>query len=500
MKQQKGREYSCLAVDLGASSGRVFAGHFDGQKLGLEQIHRFSNGPVERKGTLFWDFDTLLKEIKTGLKQGIAKGIKNHTPVRSIGIDSWGVDFGLIDERGNLVSQPVHYRDNRTRGVMESIFETFVPKHEIFERTGIQFLQFNTLYQLYALKKSHPEELDRAQTFLMMSDLVEYFLTGKASCEFTNATTTQLYDPRKKDWSWDLMEKLGLPRRIFPKILNPGTKLGGLRKDVAQDLGSADAEVFAVATHDTGSAVAAVPTEEENFAYLSSGTWSLLGTEVREPVITPKALELNFTNEGGVEGTFRLLKNIMGLWLLQESRSEWERQARRYSWEEISEMGQKAEPFRFFVDPDSPLFLPPGDMPSRIRSFCRDTGQPVPETDADIVRCVMESLCLKYRDTICQLEDLTGTSMKKIYVVGGGVQNKILCQWTANASGREVIAGPVEATAIGNAGMQLVCAGIVQDLASLRRIIRQSFEPDHYVPQNTAQWENAFKKYKSVIK
>jgi len=272
-----------------------------------------------------------------------------------------------------------------------------------------------------------------------------------------------------------------------------------LKKDVAGECGGEGVDVIAVATHDTGSAVAAVPTPEKNFAYLSSGTWSLLGTEVQEPVITPRALTLNFTNEGGVEGRFRLLKNIMGLWLLQESRSEWERRGRKYGWDEIAEMGARAEPFRSFVNPDDARFLPPGDMPARIMSYCRDTGQPVPETDDAVIRCVMESLSLKYRHTLDLLQELTKTSLNKIHVVGGGVQNKVLCQWTANASGREVIAGPVEATAFGNMGLQLLAAGMVTDLADLRRMIRKSVEPERYLPQDKEKWEKAYIRYKSLI-
>lgn len=497
-RKRKPEKYACLAVDLGASSGRVIAGSFDGSKISLQEAHRFPNGPVERDGTLFWDFETLMKEIMQGLKKGIASAVKTDSPVRSIGVDSWGVDFGLLDENGMLVSDPVHYRDKRTHGVMENIFETMIPRSEIFERTGIQFLPFNSIYQLFALKQNHPEQLNKARCFLMMSNLVEYMLTGAKACEFTNATTTQLYDPRKKAWSEDLIARLGLPRFIFPKILKPGTRIGLLKHDVAAELGGDGVEVISVATHDTGSAVCAVPTLEKNFAYLSSGTWSLLGTEVSEPVITPHSLELNFTNEGGVEDTSRLLKNIMGLWLLQEGRAEWGRKGRKYTWDQITEMGEKAEPFRSFIDPDDVRFLPPGDMTERIKSYCRETGQVVPETDAAIVRCVMESLALKYRDTISHLEDITQSSVGKLHIVGGGVQNRTLCQWTADAAGREVIAGPVEATAIGNVGMQILCAGMVKDLRQLRRVIRESFVPDSFTPENPGEWDVSFAKYKSI--
>ncbi|MBN1900366.1 rhamnulokinase [Candidatus Sumerlaeota bacterium] len=495
---QKPENYACLAVDLGASSGRVIIGNFDGNKISLQEAHRFPNGPVEKDGTLFWDFQSLMNEIKLGLKKGIASARKNGAPVRSIGIDSWGVDFGLLDENGNLVSDPVHYRDKRTQGVMEYVFKNKISAAEIFIRTGIQFLPFNSVYQLFALKQTHPEQLQKAQCFLMMSNLVEYMLTGVKSCEFTNATTTQLYDPRKRGWADDLIRRLDLPRSIFPKIVKPGTKIAPLKPDVAEELGSHEAQVISVATHDTGSAVCAVPTLEKKFAYLSSGTWSLLGTEVKKPVITPRALELNFTNEGGVEDTYRLLKNIMGLWLLQESRAEWERQGRKYSWEQITEMGEKAQPFMSFIDPDDTCFLPPGDMTDRIRAWCKLSGQNAPETDAAIVRCVMESLAMKYRDTIMQLEDLTKSSLGKLHIVGGGVQNDKLCQWTADATGREVIAGPVEATAIGNIGMQLLSAGMVKDLWELRRRIHDSFSPRTYAPKNASKWLTAYAKYKSI--
>lgn len=495
----KTREFACLAVDLGASSGRVIAARFDGERIAFEETHRFENGPTEREGTLYWDFDSLMREIVEGLRKGVASVRRGGSRIRSIAIDSWGVDFGLLDKAGRLITWPVHYRDSRTDGVMDFVFKTLIPKKEIHRRTGLQFLPFNTIYQLAALKRDHPDQLARAESFLMIADLVQYRLTGQVLCEFTNATTTQLYDPTLGGWSDDLIGKLGLPRRIFPRIVAPGTTIGKLRPEMAERIGDADIDVVATATHDTGSAVAAVPTRSPRFAYLSCGTWSLLGTEVRKPVITDQSLEFGLTNEGGVDNTYRLLKNIMGLWLLQESRSEWKKQGRDYGWDRITSMADEAEPFRSAIDPDDPTFLPPGDMPSRIREYCRAKNQPVPETDAQVVRCILESLALKYSYVMERLEILTGSSLPTLHLVGGGIRNRALCQFTADAVGREVIAGPVEATALGNVGVQLMAAGLIPNLEALRGAIERSENPVRYSPRDPDPWRAAVERFGGLL-
>lgn len=499
----------CLAVDLGASSGRVMAGVFDGTQLELREVHRFPNEPVRRDGTLFWNFEELLREVKEGLRRGIAEAASDGSPVQSIGVDSWGVDFGLLDLRGNLITPPVHYRDERTNGIMERVFAEESNKEEIFAETGIQFVPINSLYQLAALRRTHPGQLKTAKHFLMIADLVHYFLTGTIGCEFTNATTTQLYNPRESKWSDKLIAKLALPREIFPPVIATGSPIDKLTPAVADELGiaagDAGPQVIAVATHDTGSAVAAVPvapsdidSTKSRFAYLSCGTWSLLGTEISHPIINDRACDLNFTNEGGVFGTFRLLKNIMGLWLLQESRGQWRRDGKNYAWDEIITLARSADSFHTLIDPDDPSFFPPGDMPARIRHYCQETEQAIPETDGAIVRCILESLALKYRDVLDSLEQLTGFRLAPLHIVGGGAMNELLCQWTANACDRQVVAGPTEATALGNLGMQLIAAGKISGLQEMRALIRNSFSPRIHKPQNTTEWEGALRSYKKI--
>ncbi len=483
---------------MGASSGRVMAAAFDGSRIALREVHRFANGGVRREGTLYWDFDALVREVKAGLRKGIAEQEAAGQPVASVGIDTWGVDFGLIGEDGALLDTPVCYRDERTEGMMDAVFATEATRDEIFFETGIQFLPFNTIFQLAALRRTNPDLLARARHLLMIPDLFHYLLTGQVAVEFSNATTTQLYNPNQGGWSDALIAKLGLPRTVFPRIIQPGTRLGHFTPAVTAELGGAGVEVIAVATHDTGSAVAAVPATGTDFAYLSCGTWSLLGTEAVRPVISPQAAAFNFTNEGGVEGTIRLLKNIAGLWLLQESKAEWERQGRKYSWEEMTRMAAGAEPLRSFVDPDDGRFLAPGDMPGRVRDYCRETGQPVPETDGAVARCVTESLALRYGAVLGMLEQLAGRNLGALHMVGGGIQNRQLCQWAANATGREVVAGPVEATALGNVAVQLVAAGCVANIAGAREAIRNSESCTRYQPEDREVWIAAADRYARV--
>lgn len=478
----------------------MVAGWFENDLLRIEEVHRFANEPVTRAdGTLAWNIEQLFADARDGLAKGIQSARAARRPAETIGIDSWGVDFGLLNAEHELIEAPVHYRDARTNGVMEELFLSGATREEIYNITGIQFLPFNTIYQLAALQKSRPEQLEKASHFLMIADLFAHMLTGEAQPEYSNATTTQLFDAAKANWSDKLITKLKLPRSIFGDVALPGGFVEPLRAEYREAWNANDVLVRWVATHDTASAVAAVPAEGDNFAYLSCGTWSLLGVEVRQPVITAESQAMGFTNEGGVGGTFRLLKNIMGLWLLQESRLQWQREGKQYDWAEIAAMADSAPALATFVDPDDARFLPPGDMPSRIRDFCRDTDQPQPGDDAALARCILESLALKYRTTIDDLEQLTGRKIEVLHMVGGGSQNELLCQWTANAIERPVISGPVEATAIGNIGLQMMNWHF-EDIAEFRSCVAESFEVRVYEPDDTDNWNKALQKYRSIIK
>ncbi len=492
-------KWTGLAVDLGASSGRVMSGHFDGSKLEIAELHRFENEPVQLPQTLHWDVLRLYRDIKLGIRKGAVAARDNGTTLSSMGIDSWAIDFGLLDKSGNLLGNPVHYRDHRTDDMMEKVFG-IIPKKDIFGITGIQFLQFNTIFQLAAMRMADSPLLPIADAFLLMPDLLAFFLTGVKANEFTNATTTQMLDAVSGEWSSALIEKLKLPRHIFREVVQPGKILAKLSPAVGEELGAPGLPLVAVATHDTGSAVAGTPARSERFAYLSCGTWSLLGTEVKAPVLNAKALELNFTNEGGINGTYRLLKNIMGLWLLQETRTEWQRQGKNVSWHEITALTAQAPAFRSFIDPDDNRFFSTGDMPKRVREFCKETGQEVPENDAALLRCITESLAFKYRWVLTRLEELCGAKMAELHMVGGGIQNTLLCRWTAAACGRPVLAGPAEATALGNISAQLLALGEVASLAQSRELIAKSFAPALYEPQDTRAWDDAYGRFEKVLK
>jgi len=484
-----------VAFDFGASNGRAVLAGFDGKKLRLKEIHRFSNQPVMVQGTLYWDVLRLFEE----LKKGLALAVKNSPgPLSAIGIDTWGVDFGLLGKNGELLSNPVAYRDRRTEGIMAKAFRR-VSRREIFERTGIQFLEFNTIFQLFAMVKERSPLLDAADRILMMPDLFNYFLTGQKVCEFTDATTTQAFDPRRMNWSRPLLKKLGIPTRILARVVPPGTMLGELVPELADETGARKLAVIAPACHDTGSAVASVPARQGRWAYLSSGTWSLMGAEIQKPLINKKVLALNFTNEGGVEGTFRLLKNIAGLWLIQECRRAWEKQdGKTLSWDRMTAMAKTAKAFPFLLDPDGRAFLRPDDMPSAIRKYCRATGQPVPRSRAEIIRGIMESLALKYRSVIQMLNQVLGYDVEFLHIVGGGSRNRLLCQWTAEALGITVAAGPVEATAIGNILMQMMAVKEIGSLEGAREIVRQSFPLNTYHPGNAARWDDAYGKFRKI--
>jgi len=488
-----------LAFDLGASSGRAIVGELvpgenGSPELKMTEVHRFDNTPVEAGDHLFWDVLRLLHEIKTGMRKAVQAGY----PLASFGIDTWGVDFGLLDAFGELLGNPYHYRDAHTDGIMEEVMER-LGKEVIFAESGLQFLTFNTIYQLHALFKAGSVALREADTLLLMPDLLMYLLTGVKASEFTIATTTQLLHPVDQTWNTGTMETLGIPSRLFQSIVQPGERLGHLTDKVCQELGIPSLEAIAVGSHDTASAVAAVPATASPFAYLSSGTWSLLGTEIREPSLSAKTLELEFTNEGGVGDTYRLLKNIMGLWLLQECKREWDAAGNVRSFAQWAELASKEEAFVSFIDPEDPRFLHPAGMPDKIRSFCRETGQPEPVSEAQLVRCVMESLALKYRYVLDGMEELAGTVFPGLHMVGGGIQNVFLCQYTANALGRPVWAGPVEGSAIGNILVQYMALGAFEDLAEARAAVGRSFPVAVYEPQDAAEWSQANRRFAELM-
>jgi rhamnulokinase len=487
-----------LALDLGAESGRAILGRLHAGRLELKEIHRFANGPVRLSDGLHWDVLRLFRELKAGLR--LAREEVGRAGLSSVGLDTWGVDFGLLDQRGDLLGNPYHYRDSRTDGMIEQACQLAGSspaegKQAIFEATGIQFMQFNTLYQLLAMRLNGAPALQVARTFLTMPDLFNYWLTGRQASEFSIATTTQCYDPRAGRWALPLLEKLGIPTRIFPEIVPTGSVMGALLPWVAEETGLTGVRVIAPASHDTGSAVAAVPAHNKDFAYLSSGTWSLLGAELPAPVINPATLALNMTNEGGVGGTIRFLKNITGLWLVQECRRTWAAQGEPLSYDEVTRLAAEAAPFRSLVDPDWPDFLKPDNMPARIAEFCKLTHQPVPETRGQIIRCALESLALKYRMTIESLERVLGHRLDPLHIVGGGTKNRLLNQFAANATGRTVIAGPVEAAAIGNILVQAIALGELASLAEARAVVRQSFDVAVYEPQEPARWDEVYARF-----
>ncbi len=485
-----------LAFDFGASSGRAILGIYDGQKLKIEEIHRFSNDPVEVNGSLYWDVLRLYFEIKQGIQKCALQG---HRDISSIAVDTWGVDFGLLDEHGDLLGNPFHYRDKRTHGMMEKVFE-LIPKEEIYNRTGIEFIWFNTILQIFSMKYHDSPVLREAKTFLLMPDLFNYFLTGVKASEYSISSTTQLMDSAAGKWSEEIISSLGLPKELFMDIVKPGTVIGSLKADLAKELGVPELKVVAVAGYDTQSAIASVPAVEEQFAFISCGTWSLMGVESDAPIISEKSSKLSFTNEGGVGGKTTFMKNIMGLWLVQECKRQWDREGKNLSYSQLENMCGSSKPFEAFIDPDDDSFISPGDMPARVREYCKKTGQPVPETEGDVIRCIMQSLALKYRMTVEALEDITGRKLNVIHMVGGGIKDKVLCRFTANATGRKVVAGPVEATAIGNLMVQVMALGQVKDLKEIRRVVSSSFSPEIYQPEDSGLWSEAFEKYKAVIR
>jgi rhamnulokinase len=480
-----------LAFDLGAESGRAVVGRFDGDKLDLTTLCRFPNGPVKVLGSLYWDVLRLFGEMRQGLT---LYHRQYGSALDGIGLDTWGVDFALLGRNGTLLGNPHHYRDPRTEGMLKATFAR-VPREEVFEHTGIQFMEINSLYQLFAMKLGQDPTLDQAETLLMIPDLFNYWFTGVKVCEFSDATTTQFYNPRQRDWARPLLEKLGLPTHILQPVVQPGTVLGKLRPEFAEDTGLEGIPVIVPACHDTGSAVAAVPAQGQNFAYISSGTWSLMGVEANQPVISRDSLAFNFTNEGGVCGTFRLLKNIMGLWLVQECRRTWAQAGEELNYTQITEMATQSPAFGPLVEPDAHDFLRPSDMPAQIRAFCARTAQREPQTKGEIVRCALESLALKYRWVLEKLEIMQGHTLDAIHIVGGGSQNQLLCQLAADATQRPVVAGPVEATALGNMLMQALARGRIASLAEGREVVRRSCDVITYEPRSAAGWDDAYARF-----
>ncbi|MBO5197403.1 MAG: rhamnulokinase [Lachnospiraceae bacterium] len=485
-------EKRILAFDFGASSGRAMLGTFDGERIRLQEIHRFSNDPVIVNGTMYWDILRLFHEVK----QGILKA-KHAGGFDSIGVDTWGVDFGLLDKDGKLLENPVHYRDSRTEGMLEEAFKK-LSKEEFYRITGLQFMEINTAFQLLSLAINRPEVLERAETLLLTPDLFNYFLTGEKKAEYSIASTTQLLDAKAGEWSNEVIDALGLPKKIFQEIVPCGTRIGTLSKEICEELGVEPVQVVAVAGHDTQCALVSVPAESDDFIFISCGTWSLFGTELEAPLIGPKSEAYNITNEGGYAKKASFLKNIIGLWLIQESRRQWIREGEELSFGELEKLAAAEEPFLAFIDPDAPEFVPAGNVPERIREYCRRTGQKVPETKGQIVRCINESLAMKYRVTLEQIADCTGKDYSAIHMVGGGTQSGLLCSFTASACGMPVVAGPVEATVLGNIALQLMADGAIADLKQAREIIAREPDIKKYEPQNKEAWDKAYQEFRRI--
>ena len=482
-----------LAFDFGASSGRAIIGCFDGDKITLEEVHRFSNDPVSVGGTVYWDVLRLFYEIKQGIiKAKIAGGFD------SIGIDTWGVDFGLIDSEGKLMENPVHYRDARTVGLVDEAFKT-MPKEKLYGITGIQFMELNTLFQLISLKKYRPWMLERADKMLFMPDLFGYMLTGKMCAEYSIASTSQLIDLDKRTWSKEILDAFGIKESIFAPLVQPGTVLGELSKEICEECGVNPVPVISVCGHDTQSAITSVPCEDGDFAFLSSGTWSLFGTELDKPIVNETSMNINITNEGGFDGSTGFLKNIIGLWLIQESRRQWKREGKEYSYADLEKLALAADPFKCFIDPDAPEFVPHGNISERVREFCRKTGQYVPETVGEIMRCIYESLAMKYRLTFEKLRECTERDYPVIHVIGGGTKDGLLCQMTANSCDRTVKAGPIEATVMGNVAVQLMSDGSVENIGQARKIVAESSELKTFEPKDTDKWAKAYEDFLKVV-
>ena len=485
-----------LGFDFGASSGRAMLGIFDGKKLEIQEIHRFSNDPVLLCGQFVWDVPRLFYEMK----QALLKIARSGVALDAIGIDTWGVDFGLLDKNGRLLGLPVHYRDERTSGMREKVRQ-IIPDEELYARTGIAYNTFNTLYQLYAMKEAGDPALEQAMDMLFMPDLLAYFLTGKKGTEYTIASTSQMLNPHTRSWDFELLERLGIPTGLLGEVRLPGEARGVLLPEIATECGVGQVPVISVGCHDTASAVLAVPASEKDFAFLSSGTWSLLGAEIAQPLTSEAARQANYTNEGCVDGSIRLLKNIMGLWIIQECKREWDRRSDAVDFAELVQMAMGAPAFKAVIDVDDPCFLAPGDMPHRIQGYCELTGQSVPQGRGEISRVVYESLALKYRWAVERLEtDLIKRPVNILHIVGGGSKNGLLNKFTAEAIKRPVITGPSEGTVIGNLLMQAMALGAIDSIDALRRVVADSFPLRTFLPETDgAAWDAAYARYLKLL-
>lgn len=480
-----------LAFDLGASSGRAIIGTLADGKIDLKEVHRFENGGTYVNGGLFWDLLGLFREMKTGLKKALEAGAE----LSGIAIDTWGVDYAFIDRRGFFAGNAWNYRDTRTDNAQEWVYER-IPAREVYAQTGIQFMNLNTIFQLASCVRDDDDSLKIADKLLFIPNALSYMFCGDKSAEYTIASTSQLYDSAKDDWAWPIIDAIGLKRTLFPKITRPCTVVGKLLPQLQEELKCGPIPVILVGSHDTASAVASVPAPaDKTWAFLSSGTWSLLGIELPKPCTSEKAMKANYANEGGLCHTIRFLKNIMGLWLVQECRNEWKRRGQIYSFGELADLAAKEQPFRSLINPNNELFATPGDMPGRFCEYCRTTGQPVPETPGQFIRAALESLALRYRQTIDEMEDILGLKVEVLNLVGGGSQNLLLNQFTANAIGRQVVTGPVEGTAMGNILGQALATGDIKDLKAGREIIKNSIETGLYMPKDAEAWNEAYKRF-----
>ena len=485
--------YNFLAFDLGATSGRSVVGTLKDGKIEIRELTRFPNGIIELHGKFYWNLLGLYEHLKEGLVACVKEGISPD----SIGVDTWGVDVVPIGEDGSILGMPRAYRDPYTNGAPEKFFE-IVPREEVYDKTGIQIMNFNTLFQIFAAIKEGYTPVTEAKRLLFIPDALTYMLTGKEFCEYTIASTSQILNPRNSKFESSLLEAAGVSADILPEPQLPGVVVGALTDALAEETRIGKVDVVAVAGHDTASAVAAVPAENERFAYLSSGTWSLMGIETKQPIITEESFRHNFTNEGGVGGTTRFLKNICGMWILEQCRKEWEREGKSYSYPEIVEMATTAEPFVSFINPDDASFANPQSMLRAIEEFCIRTGQPTPQSDKQIVRTIFESLALRYREVLEILESMSPFVIDVLHIIGGGSKNRLLNQYTANAIGKRVVAGPSEATAIGNVMMQAIGAGVVGSLAEARQIIRASIETEEFLPQESEAWNRAYERFHNL--
>ncbi len=482
-----------LAFDLGASSGRAILGTLNEGKIELTEIHRFENRMQHIRGSYHWNIFSLFDELKTGLSKCIRDF---HIQPESIGIDTWGVDFAHLNREGQIIALPYAYRDSRTDHAMDELF-SIIPAEEVYRQTGIQFMQFNSLFQLFSMSKVNSSLLEITDSILFMPDALNYLFSGEKKAEFTIASTSQMLKPGTCQWQTELIRKAGIDPSILQEIVWPGTIVGQTTSEISAQTGSKSIPVVAVGAHDTASAIASVPAQGNNWAFISSGTWSIMGIENSTPIISDETRAMNFTNEGGVEGTTRFSKNIMGMWLIQECKRIWSRE-NEYSWPEIVEMGRQAEPFKYLINPDDSTFLNPDNMPEAIANFCMRTGQGIPDSHQAIIRCIYDSLALKYRYTLNQIHQVCNNQMEKIHIIGGGSNNHFLCQLTADATGLPVVAGPTEATATGNILMQAKALGHIKSLGEIREIVQRSFGVLQFSPSVAANWDQAYQQFVEI--